>query len=146
MSADHFQNCWFSICIFSHFSSVAFFNNMTIWATSHRYFGTCICTILQISASSKSPIQFLKIQVTRTPFQICIFFKKTLIEEDSAYIFFKYWQCLCWQPTDNAKMVKRRAEVCFSLWIKIAAFHSKFVLVVYPLIMIPTSIAHFESN
>ena len=26
----------------------------TIWATLNRYFGTCICTILQISASFQS--------------------------------------------------------------------------------------------
>ena len=42
-----------------------------------------LSTYMQISAGSKyANNQFLKIQVTRTPFQ------KTIIDEDSAYIFF----------------------------------------------------------
>ena len=75
MSADHLQNGWFE-CVIVFFSISLLLHLLTTWATSHRYFGTCICTILQIYASSQSANnQFLKIQVhvTRTPCQIWIF-------------------------------------------------------------------------
>ena len=63
---------------------------LTIWSTLHRYFGTCISSILQISASSQSATyQFLKIQITRTSLQNMTFLKP-IIEEDSAYRVFKY--------------------------------------------------------
>ena len=68
MSADNLQNCWF-LCVIFFISLLLPF--LTKWATSHRYFDTRISTILQISASSQSANnQLLKIQVTRTPFQI----------------------------------------------------------------------------
>ena len=61
---------------------------LTIWATSHMYFGTCtnvyapFCKYLLVPSLQIN--QFLKIQVTRTPFQ------KPIIEEDSAYRVLKY--------------------------------------------------------
>ena len=69
-----------------------------------RYFGAC--TNFALSASSQSENnQYLKIQVTRTPFHN-LDFLKLIIGKDSAYLFFIYRQCLCLKPKDNAIILK----------------------------------------
>ena len=91
MSAEHLHSVGFNVPFFS-FLFCCLLNHMGVLVYA---------PILHIFACSQSANhQFLKIQVTRTPFQ------KSMIKEDSAYRFFKYGQCLCRQPTDNAKMVK----------------------------------------